>query len=281
MIKISKYLIPYIIVILIIGFKKNTLIGLVIIGIHEIIHLITAKYLGFSGFTVDIFPIGTSLSIKDLDEASPKEDLIISLSGPLGNFFIAIICYILSGNLNSDILKSIAIYNMVIGGVNLIPAFPLDGGRILRDILCSRLIFKRANVITVNISIIIGYLFFVIFIFSFMMGKVNLDTLLFSALILWTSYKEKRRIAYIIMGYIIRKKEKLINRGYIENKSISVYYKLTLLQLIELVDKNKYNVFTVLNEDMDVIGLVYEEEILNAIKESGNITIEELLEENN
>ncbi len=246
--------------------------------IHETIHLITAKILGFSGFTIDIFPIGTSLKVKDLDEASPREDLIISLSGPMGNFFIAIVCYIINLYSESGFLKEFALYNIVVGIVNLIPAFPLDGGRILRDILCSRIIFKKANLISLNISIILGYILLLLFLIVGGLKKViNLDLLFFSTFILLTSYREKRRIAYIIMGYIIKKKEKLINRGYIENKSVSVYYKLTLLQLIELVDKNKYNVFTVLDEKMEIVGILYEEEVLNGLKELGNITAEELL----
>ena len=78
------------------------------------------------------------------------------------------------------------------------------------------------------------------------------------------------------MGYIVKKKEKLIRRGYLENRSVSVYYKLNLLQLIELVDKNKYNEFIVLDDNMNVIGILYEEEIINALKDLGNISVKEI-----
>ncbi|EQB88291.1 hypothetical protein M918_05055 [Clostridium sp. BL8] len=49
------------------------------------------------------------------------------------------------------------------------------------------------------------------------------------------------------------------------------------MQVLELVDKNKYNVFTILDEEMNVMDIIYEEEILNAIKFLGNITLEELV----
>ncbi len=278
MVRISKYLIPYIILILIIGFKSELIIGFIIIIIHEVIHLITARILGYSGFSIDILPIGTTLKLKDLEEASPKEDIIISLSGPLGNFLIALISYFLGRYfLNSSFIE-FGNYNLVIGIFNLVPAFPLDGGRILRDILNIKLIFKKANKIALNISIVIGYIFGAIFLIGLCMNRVVLDFAFFSIFILIISYREKRRIAYIIMGYIIKKKEKLIGRGYLENKSISVYYKINILQLIELIDKNKYNVFTVLDDEMNMIGVLYEEDILNGIKELGNITLEELLE---
>ncbi|MBP2020262.1 stage IV sporulation protein FB [Clostridium punense] len=277
MLRISKYLIPYIALILIIGFKSKMLMGFVIILIHEFIHLITARVLGFSGFTVEILPIGAVLKLKDLEEATPKEDLIISVSGPLGNFIMALACIAINYFYKSDFLTLMINYNLVIGIFNLIPAFPLDGGRILRDIFATRLIYKKANEIALRISISIGYVFLLSFFTSLFMGIPNLNLLLIAIFILVISYREKRRIAYIIMGYIIKKKEKLTKRGYIENKSISVYYKLSLLQVLELVDKNKYNVFTILDEEMNVMDIIYEEEILNAIKFLGNITLEELV----
>lgn len=278
MIRISKYLIPYIILILIVSFKRKLLIGFFIIIIHELIHLMVARILGYSGFSIDVMPIGASLKLKDLDEATPRDDIIISMSGPIGNFFIAAFCYLLNSYFSSEGLGEFANYNIVIGIFNLMPAFPLDGGRILRDLLNYKFIYKKANKIALNISIGIGYIFGAIFLITFSMKSINVDFLFFSVFILVISYREKRRIAYIIMGYIVKKKEKLIRRGYLENTSISVYYKLNILQLIELIDKNKYNEFIVLDENMNMLGILYEEDILNAIKDLGNITLEEVLE---
>ncbi len=277
MIRISKYLIPYIIVLLIVGFKSELILGFIIIIIHEAIHSITARILGYSGFSIEILPIGTVLKLKDLEEASPRDDIIISLSGPLGNFLIALVSYVIGKRYFNTNLIEFGNYNLVIGIFNLIPAFPLDGGRILRDLLSLKIIFKKAHKIALNISIVIGYIFGAIFLIALYNGDLSMDFAFFSAFILFISYREKRRIAYIIMGYIIRKKEKLIRRGYLENKSISVYYKLNILQLIELIDKNKYNVFTVLDDEMNVLGILYEEDILDGIKDLGNITLEELL----
>lgn len=276
MIRISRYLIPYIILIWMVSFKRQLFIGFLIVFIHELIHLMTARILGYSGFSIDIIPIGTSLTLKDLDEASPRDDIIISLSGPLGNFIIALAFYFFNKFWGYEWMYHFRNYNLVIGMFNLIPAFPLDGGRILRALLNLKIIYKKANKIALNISICIGYIFGVFFLITLFMNSINIDLLFFCVFILGVSYKEKRRIAYIIMGYIVKKKEKLIRRGYLENRSVSVYYKLNLLQLIELVDKNKYNEFIVLDDNMNVIGILYEEEIINALKDLGNISVKEI-----
>ncbi len=277
MIRFSKYFIPYLLFLIIIGINYKLLLGFIIVIIHEMIHYITARILGYSGFCIEILPIGAALKLKDLDEASPMEDIIISLSGPIGNFIIALISYIVYKYINNSYILLFLQYNMAIGLFNLFPAFPLDGGRVLRDILTTKFLYKKANEIALRISIILGYILLIIHFIALLYGISNINLALIAIFILVVSKKEKERIVYVIMGYIIKKREKLIKRGYIENKSISVHYKLTLLQLLDLVDKNKYNIFTVLDDNMDVLEVIYEEEVINGLKNQGNMTLEQFI----
>ncbi|WP_291584216.1 M50 family metallopeptidase [Clostridium sp. UBA6640] len=277
MIRFSKYFIPYLLFLIVIGINYKLLLGFIIVIIHEMIHYITARILGYSGFCIEILPIGAALKLKDLDEASPMEDIIISLSGPIGNFIIALISYIVYKYINNSYILLFLRYNMAIGIFNLFPAFPLDGGRVLRDILTTKFLYKKANEIALRISIILGYILLIIYFIALLYGISNINLALIAIFILVISKKEKERIVYVIMGYIIKKREKLIKRGYIENKSISVHYKLTLLQLLDLVDKNKYNIFTVLDDNMDVLEIIYEEEVINGLKDQGNMTLEQFI----
>lgn len=280
-IKVSKLFIPYIIILVIIGFKGKIIISFILVFLHEIVHYITAKKLGFKGFGIEILPIGAVLKFRDLDDADPREDLIISISGPLFNLIFALILYLVNKEFNNYYLNLLYRSNLALGIFNLIPALPLDGGRVLRDILSFKTFYKRANKITVNISISIGILitsYFCIFAF---LGNRNISIGLIGFFIIVTSYKEKERIVYLIMGDIIKKKNRFIKKGYIENKSISIYYKKTLLDALSIVDKNKYNIFIILNSEMEVINIIYEEELVSALKVHGNISIEEYLKTTN
>lgn len=276
-IKVSKLFIPYIILLLIIGFKGKILVSFVFVILHEFVHYWVAKRLGFKGFGIEILPIGAVLRLEDLDEADPKEDLIISLSGPLFNLVLAIIIYLINIRFNNKYLTVLYFSNLSLGIFNLIPAFPLDGGRILRDILSFKTFYKRASRIAVNISIITGALItgrFLVFLF---LGEIHISIGIIGILIIVTSYKEKERIVYLIMGDIVKKRFKFIRKGYIENKSISIYLKKTLLDALSIVDKNKYNIIIVLDDEMKEKGIIYEEELVRALKIHGNITIEEYL----
>jgi stage IV sporulation protein FB len=278
LIRISKLFIPCIILLIILGFKGELIIAFVLVFIHELVHYLTARILGFSGFDIEILPIGAVLKVKDLDEASPKEDLIISLSGPLFNLLLAVIFCVLFAKFDRPYLQLLYNSNLAIGIFNLIPAFPLDGGRVLRDILSIKTIYRRANEISIRVSMVLGSIFMFIYFVGMYANKSNFNLGLISIFILISSIKEKERIVYLIMGYIIKKRYRFIKRGYIENRSISIYCKKDLLSALGMIDKNKYNLFTVLDENMSVLEILYEEEIIQAIKTYGNISLKEYID---
>ena len=80
------------------------------------------------------------------------------------------------------------------------------------------------------------------------------------------------------MGYIIKKKYRFIKRGYVENRSISIFCEKNLLSVLGIIDKNKYNLFTILDENMSLLETLYEEEIIEAIKAYGNISLSEYID---
>ncbi|KAJ48707.1 stage IV sporulation protein FB, metalloprotease, partial [Clostridium tetanomorphum DSM 665] len=116
------------------------------------------------------------------------------------------------------------------------------------------------------------------YLFLFFAGIKSINLGIIALFIILSSLKERERIVYLIMGDIIKKKYKFIKRGYIENKSISIYYKKDLVSVLSIVEKNKYNIFFVLDESMKLMDIIYEEEIIEALKLYGNVTLEELME---
>ncbi|MFU7517991.1 peptidase M50, partial [Clostridium sp. HCS.1] len=74
-------------------------------------------------------------------------------------------------------------------------------------------------------------------------------------------------------GNIVKKRKKLLKDNYIENKSISVYYNQGLVNVLALVDRNKFNTFYILNDDMKLIYILHEDELIEALKSYGNMTV--------
>lgn len=278
MIKLNKFFFPYIILLIIIGFNGTLAISFFVVILHELVHYLTAVAFGYSGFDLRILPIGAVLKLNDLDEATPKQDMIISISGPMFNLILASALLIINKNIPNHSLIYFIESNLALGLFNLIPAFPLDGGRILRDCLSMKTFYKRANELTIKFSILVGFLMIVFFIFLCIFKIFDYNIGIIGIFVVVSSYKEKERIVYIIMGDIIKKRSKFLKNKYIENKSVSIYYKGDLISVLSLCDKNKYNIFTVLDEELKVLDIIYEEDVVKALKEYGNITIEEFVE---
>ena len=112
---------------------------------HELGHLFTGMILGFKPRTLTINSVGLSIGFDinadDYNEKIKKgnllayKKLLIALGGPIVNFFIVIL-FMLFDLKFFGIKREVVIYsNILIGLFNLIPIYPLDGGRILKNLL--------------------------------------------------------------------------------------------------------------------------------------------------
>ena len=149
--------------------------------LHEFGHSLVAQRLGIGIHSITLLPLGGVSNLESLPEKSADE-VKITLAGPLVNVVLAPIFFgvgLLLGaipRMPADLFMGIGsvgqfffylgYLNVVLAVFNLIPAFPLDGGRILRALLATRLGAVRAT----DISSAVGQLFAVAFFFTGLLG---------------------------------------------------------------------------------------------------------------
>ena len=274
--KRKKLILEFIFLLVICTLNKQMLVGFIWVILHEAVHILVANNFGLRLSSFKIHITGAGTEIDDIDDLSENRKLILYVSGPLFNFVSAMVLIFLKSEYGLNVESSIWI-NLGLLFFNMLPAYPLDGVRIYEILLSKKILYKKAKKLLVRASFMVAAFIMIGFLLTIYIHKVNISLLLASVLLTYTTLKKKKKTIYIIMGSIVRKSRRLISDGYIENKSISVYYKRDLIKVLSLVDRNKFNSFFVLDDDMRLLGIIYEDELIKTLKESGNMTLEELL----
>ena len=130
---------------------------------HEFGHIFTARAFGVSTPDVVLLPIGGVARLERIPE-EPRQEFLIAIAGPLVNVAIAFGLVLLAGARLSagdlfamesstvSLVDRLAAVNLFLAVFNMIPAFPMDGGRVLRALLATRLGFVRATEIAAAIG---------------------------------------------------------------------------------------------------------------------------------
>jgi Zn-dependent protease len=127
-----------------------TLSVFVCVVLHEFGHSLQVRRYGIRVRDVVLLPIGGMARADRIPEV-PRQEIIVAISGPLVNFVLAAGIFGLMTLLDKpivsepDYLTSLFAINLVLGTFNLIPAYPMDGGRILRGLLAFKLPYLRAT----------------------------------------------------------------------------------------------------------------------------------------
>lgn len=141
------------------------------VTLHEFGHIAMARRFGVNTPQVILSPIGGIAAMERMPE-KPRQELLVAIAGPLVNVAIALLLMALFGlgrgfatGLDFDhasLAERLLLVNVMLVAFNLIPAFPMDGGRVLRAILAMRMSAPRATAVAARIGQGFAVVFFVL-----------------------------------------------------------------------------------------------------------------------
>jgi Zn-dependent protease/CBS domain-containing protein len=129
----------------------------VCVVLHEFGHALAAKAFGINTPDITLLPIGGVARLERMPE-EPMQELIIAAAGPAVNVVIALGALAGGGSfaypptLRDGLISGVLTLNVVLVLFNLLPAFPMDGGRVLRALLATRLSYARATQVAANVG---------------------------------------------------------------------------------------------------------------------------------
>jgi Zn-dependent protease len=236
--------------------------------LHEYGHALTARKYGIKTRDITLYPIGGVARLERLPD-KPIEELWVALMGPAVNVVIAIGLFallILTRSLtpltdmtitSGTFLMRLTAVNVSLVLFNLIPAFPMDGGRVLRAILAMRMDYVRATQIAANVGQGMALLFGLI-------GLFGNTSLLFIAFFVWIGASQEASMAQMKNSF----------SGIPVTRAMLTDFKTlsprdTLAQVVGLVLAGSQHDFPVVDANGTVMGILERDAFIAALSRQG------------
>jgi Zn-dependent protease len=189
-----------------------------ILLIHELGHFWAMKFFGYKDTSIFFIPLFGAAAKGEKDETTPFEEYIVFMAGPLPGIIISIgigIILIFNPELRSnELLKEFAIMSLAINYINLLPIYPLDGGKIVQTLLFTR--YPKAQFYFFLISLL------VIIIATLMLKSILLG---FLAVVLFLSINHSHKTSQLIATVINQKSDTPLKQKVIETLTSDEKYR--------------------------------------------------------
>ena len=240
--------------------------------LHELGHALMARQYNIKTRRITLLPIGGVASLEKMPE-EPKKELWVALAGPIVNVAIAIVLYLFIAPLHQYIpdneeeivshitpdnfLFALFSINILLVAFNAIPAFPMDGGRVLRALLAMRMDRLRAT----NIAAKLGQGLSVVFV---ILGFMYNPFLIFIGLFVFLGANSENMIIHQL---------EYAREHKVEEAMITTFENLSPHDTIEMATKKLISssdrAFTVI-ENGKVEGIISRQDIIQALAENKN-----------
>lgn len=240
------------------GYTREVLSYGAAVILHEFAHATVAARFGFTLNTLKIMPYGAALT-GEFDNAGAREELLIAAAGPLSNVLFAI-AFVAVWWLVPSLFYYTEIYvaaNVFTALINMLPVFPLDGGRVALALLSVKFPRKKAYGVLRVAGFIVSAILAIGAIFAY--KYLNFSYFTFFMFILISSALPDKKSKYQRLYTMSYRMEKI--RSGLSVKQIMVHRDTTLLKCTRLLGVNCYTRFIITDDNLNVLGEISETEL--------------------
>ncbi len=193
-----------------VGVLTGSLIQLLIIFsiviFHELGHYGMARYFKWRIRSVMIWPFGGVLETDEYHTRPIKEEVLVILAGPFQHVWIWLFILMAESNqlLSTGVIELLSLYNVLIFCFNILPIWPLDGGKLLFLILSVYLPFVKAQATFLTLSLVN---LFVAFGVALLFFPFSMSTILLACFLMWENRIEWKQKRYAFLRYLMKRQQ--------------------------------------------------------------------------
>jgi len=241
--------------------------------LHELGHAFAAKAYGIRTVDITLLPIGGVARMERMPE-KPAQELVVAIAGPLVNVVIAaalLFVLAVTGNLDFgevldptkfNALWALLYTNVMMVVFNLIPAFPLDGGRVLRALLATRLSYERATQVAATVGQALALLMGV---WAFSKGPASLALIAIFIYMGAESESSFVQMRHATSGIPVS--------SAMVTRFDTLNHRATLDQAVDALLGSSQHEFPVLDDNGGFAGLLTKHDLLVALRKAGPDTL--------
>lgn len=247
---------------------------------HELGHFLAARLCKLRIEEMEIMPYGGVMSIAGLPHAAPLSCFILSAAGPffsiLGFIFVRI--HYTPSAQNAFFLYEFARHSLLLFLLNLFPALPMDGGRMVRALLSRRISYEKATKALIYLGFFLGFSLCLLSVFSAFQGHLLLAPAFAGCYLLYAASLEGNQGFARYASSLISLRQRMDDRECIEMEHLAVGEKMPLSRLMLEISQGKIHRIHVLTDDgMQEKGIILDADLWDALMEGKSKTAGDLI----
>lgn len=254
-----------------VGMLVEAGIAFSVVFLHELAHVVVARWSGLVVTEVELLPFGGVARIEDLLEVDPAIEAKVALGGPLANVVLIGVALVTS-RLDWISPENEALFvqaNAIIGGFNLVPALPLDGGRVYRALMAQRIGFRKATDVAVRVGKACAVMMAAVGALFLYLGFASVSLVVVGIFVYMTAGKERNQATYVLMRYLARRRGQLRMGGWMQLHQVVARQEAPIKELLGHLVPQRYHIVWVIDPQGRLVGIAQEIDVIDALFQRG------------
>lgn len=248
--------------------------------LHELGHLSAARSLGLTPQEIVLLPFGGVASIEEELGLDPAKEIRVALAGPWVNVIIIGVLLIWRAAFGGNpVLDFFMETNIMLATFNLLPALPLDGGRVFRAHLVRELGFRAGTIRAARVSRACSLLFLILGVALLWVSSQSVNLLVMAVFLFISSQRVRAQATYQLLAYLSGKQREMVIKGSLPTITLAVAWDAPGVDLVQQLVPQRYHLFCVIDSVGAMRGIVSEQQLVQGILERGpGVKMQQLLD---